>query len=214
VDTLPGLVARHGYLVVAFAIGLESMGIPLPGETLLVAAAIYAGSTHQLHILLLIVSAIAGAIAGDNLGFIIGRRFGYPLLRRYGHLVRIDTARIKLGQLLFRHHGGKVVFIGRFVAVLRALAALLAGVNGMPWRKFLAFNVAGAIVWAGGYGTTAYLFGREIERVSGAVSWTIAAIGLLAAAAGFLFIRRHEAALTARAEREFPGPLGRDRWEG
>ena len=206
-DSLSGLVAHHGYLVVAFAIGLESMGVPLPGETLLIAAAIYAGSTHQLHIVLLIVSAIAGAIAGDNLGFVIGRRFGSPLLRRYGHLVRIDASRIKIGELLFRHHGGKVVFIGRFVALLRALAAFLAGVNGMPWPRFLAFNVAGAIVWAGGYGAAAYLFGREIERVSGAVSWTIAAIGLLAAAAGFLFIRRHEAALIARAEREFPGPL-------
>jgi membrane protein DedA with SNARE-associated domain len=207
VDALSALVARDGYLVVALTIGLESMGLPLPGETMLITAAIYAGSTHRLHIVTLLAFAIAGAIIGDNAGYVIGRRFGYPLLLRYGHVLRIDASRIKLGEYLFKHHGGAVVFIGRFVAVLRALAALLAGINCMPWRRFLVFNAIGAIVWAAGYGLAAYTFGRELERFSGPLSWTVAAIACVSVVCAIVFVRRHEGELRARAEREFPGPL-------
>lgn len=206
-ESLSGLIAHHGYIVVATTIGLESMGIPLPGETMLISAAIYAGSTHGLSIWPLLFSGIGGAILGDNLGFAIGRRYGYPLLLRYGSLVRIDEPRIKLGEYLFKHHGGSVVFIGRFVAVLRALAALLAGINRMPWRRFLVFNALGAIVWAGGYGYAAYLFGRELERISGALSWVFIGVAAMAVVIGVTFLRRHEAELIGRAEREFPGRL-------
>jgi membrane protein DedA with SNARE-associated domain len=205
VESLSSLVSHHGYLVVTLAIGLESMGVPLPGETMLISAAIYAGSTHGLRLWPLLLSAILGAIVGDNLGFAIGRRYGHPLLLRHGHLLRINASRIKLGEYLFRHHGGSVVFIGRFVAVLRALAALLAGINQMPWRRFLVFNALGAVVWAGGYGYAAYLFGRELERVSGALSWVFIGAAALGVLVGFIFVRRHEAELIARAERDAPG---------
>ena len=127
-----------------------------PGETALVTAAVYAGATHNLNIAMVILAAITGAIVGDNIGFLVGRQFGYRLLLRHGSLFRLTTARIKLGQFLFLRHGGKMVFFGRFIAVLRALAALLAGVNCMAWPRFLIFNAAGGIVWAGGYGTLAY----------------------------------------------------------
>ena len=136
-ESLSGLIAHHGYAVVAVTIGLESMGIPLPGETMLLSAAVYAGSTHHLSLGPLLASAMAGAILGDNLGFVLGRRYGYPLLLRYGHLLRITEPRMKLGEYLFKHHGGAVVFLGRSVSVLRALAAVLAGINQMSWQRFL-----------------------------------------------------------------------------
>jgi len=183
------------------------MGIPAPGETALVTAAIVAGTTHRLNIVFVIVAAAVGAIVGDNLGYILGRRFGYRLLLRFGAVVRLSTARIKLGQFLFARHGGKVVFFGRFVAVLRALAALLAGINFMDWRRFVLFNASGGILWADGYGGAAYVFGERLERVRGA----FAIIGLLlaatACAGGVLWMRRHEAALQDEAERALPGPL-------
>ena len=204
---LAELIATYGYAVVALIVGLESMGLPVPGETTLVTAAIYAGTTHRLSITFIVVAAIVGAIAGDNIGYAIGRRFGYRLLLRYGPRLRMNVPRIKLGQFLFDRHGGKVVFFGRFIAVLRTLAAVLAGANVMPWRRFLFFNVAGGIVWSAGYGIAAYVLGEQIERVRG----PLAVVGLIAggiAAAGFFwFVRRHEGALEAEAERALPGPL-------
>ena len=121
----------HGFLIVPVLVGIESMGIPAPGETALVTAAIFAGTTHRLNIALVIALAAAGAIVGDNIGYALGRRYGYGLMMRYRYFLHLDAGRIKLGQYLFARHGGKVVFFGRFVALLRALAAVLAGVNGM-----------------------------------------------------------------------------------
>src|SRR5581483_895284 len=169
------------------------MGIPVPGETILVSAAAYAGATQQLHIGVVVLAATIGAVAGDNLGFVVGRTFGGRLLQRFGP----SPARIKLVRLLFERHGGKVVFFGRFVAILRALAALLAGVNGMVWSRFALFEAAGAVTWAGVYGTLAYVFGEQVERVARPVGVAILAA---AVAGGFFFIRfirRHEAALEA-----------------
>lgn len=191
--SLTSLVARHGYWIVGTAVGLESMGIPLPGETVLVSAAVYAGVTGQLDIIGVVVAAVIGAIAGDNAGFLIGRRFGYPLLVRYGHLFRMTTPRIKLGRFLFLRHGGKLVFFARFVAALRALGAILAGVNCMPWGRFLTFNAAGAVVWAGAYGTLAYLFGERMERFTNSLGIAMVAVGISAALAVIWVTRRHEA---------------------
>jgi membrane protein DedA with SNARE-associated domain len=204
---LATLISAHGYWIVVAAVALESMGIPVPGETALVTAAIFAGTTHRLNIEFVIAAAAIGAIVGDNIGYLLGRKFGYILLLRYGRLARIDASRIKLGQYVFARHGAKVVFFGRFVAVLRALAALLAGINYMGWRRFLFFNASGGIVWAAGYGFAAYVFGERLERLRGPV----AVIGLVLAAAacvgGIWWMRRHEATLLAEAERTFPGPL-------
>ena len=204
---LAALIAHHGYWIVGVAVGLESMGIPLPGETILVSAAVYAGVTGQLDIMGVVVAATTGAIAGDNVGFAIGRRFGYRLLLRYGHLFRMTTARIKLGRFLFLRHGGKLVFFGRFVAVLRVLAAIMAGVNCMPWCRFLVSNAAGAVVWAAGYGALAYLFGERVERFTKPVGITIVAAGVIGALVVVWLIGRHEARLEAEAERMLPGPL-------
>lgn len=199
---LTALLTQYGYLAVLVLVGLESMGIPLPGETMLITAAVYAGSTHRLHIVLVIVAAATGAILGDNLGYLIGREGGYRLLRRYGHYIGIPLARIRLGRYVFRRWGGVVVFGGRFVAVLRALAAFLAGVNRMPWPRFLAYNAAGGICWATLWGTAGYIFGREIDRVTGTYRGGLLVLAVAATVGFIVFIRRNEARLQAMADRD------------
>ncbi len=201
------LLATYGYWAVFVFIVIESMGIPFPGETMLLVAAIYAGTTHRLSILLVIVAAASGAILGDNLGFIIGRAGGYRLLRRYGHYIRLDERKLKLGQYLFMKHGGKVVFFGRFVAVLRAWAAFLAGTNRMRWPGFLLFNALGGIVWATLFGLGGYYLGDSIHRLTGPVAIACTVLATLIIIAFLIFVHRNEQRLEAEAERALPGPL-------
>ena len=167
VHHLGSLISAHGYVVVATVVGLESMGLPLPGETTLVTAAVYAGTTHGLNIGLVVAAACVGAIVGDNIGFWIGQRYGRGLLERYGRYLRLDARRLQLGRYLFARHGGSVVFFGRFLALLRTVAALLAGINNMPWRRFLFFNAAGGVVWASVFGIGAYVAGEQFARLEG-----------------------------------------------
>jgi membrane protein DedA with SNARE-associated domain len=182
-------ISAYGYWAVGGIIALESMGLPLPGETMLIAAAIYAGTTHHLDIGLVIVAAIAGAIIGDNIGFILGREVGYRLVSRYGRFVGLNERRIALGQYLFEHHGGKIVFFGRFITVLRALAAFLAGVNRMRWQRFLLLNAAGGIVWALGYGLSAYWFGAAVQHLSTPIAIGFLIVGAIGALAGIVALR-------------------------
>lgn len=137
VDLAATLIMKYGSLAVAGVVCLESMGLPLPGEAILIAAAVYAGKTGHLNIYEVIAAASIGAIVGDNFGYWIGREIGFRLLVRYGCYVGLSEPRIKVGQYLFQRHGGKIVFFGRFVALLRVLAAVLAGVNRMSWLRFL-----------------------------------------------------------------------------
>jgi membrane protein DedA with SNARE-associated domain len=109
-----------------------------------------------------IVSASMGAILGDNVGYWVGREFGYRLLLRYGRYIGLSNTRIKVGQYLFLRYGGKVVFCGRFVAVLRVLAAFLAGTNRMDWQHFLIANAAGSVLWAMIFGLSAFTFDKAI----------------------------------------------------
>lgn len=204
---MTNVFAHAGYGAVMLAVGIESMGIPFPGETTLVAAAAYAGGTHKLNIGFVIAAAAAGAIIGDNIGFWIGREFGFRLLIRYGKYVRLTERRIKLGQYLFLRYGAEVVFFGRFVAVLRALAAFLAGANRMTWPRFLVFNALGGIVWSGAYGFGAYLLGKQIHRLLGPVGAGLGVIAVILIVAGIVFLRHHEEQLADAAERAFPGPL-------
>jgi membrane protein DedA with SNARE-associated domain len=194
------LISTYGYWLVFVVVAMESTGIPLPGETMLISAAIYAGHTHQLNIYLVVACAAVAAIIGDNIGYWVGREAGMPLLKRYGPYFRVDASRLRLGQYVFMRHGGKIVFFGRFIAVLRALAAVLAGVNGFDWRRFLLFNAAGGIAWASIFGFGGYVFGRAIHRVAGPVGIGLLVIALATIAVGWTFMRRHEAELQARAD--------------
>jgi membrane protein DedA with SNARE-associated domain len=200
-------LATYGYLAVFAFVGIESLGVPFPGETMLVTAAIYAGTTGNLSIAFVIAAGAAGAIVGDNIGFGIGHWGGYRLLVRYGKYLRLDQAKLKVGRYLFIRHGGKVVFFGRFVSILRTYAAFLAGTNRMPWWRFLVFNAAGGILWATLYGLSAYYLGHEIERVGKPVGITIAVAAVIVIVVALIFVRRSESQLEAEAERVFPDPL-------
>ena len=204
---LQQLVSAHGYWVVALIVGLESMGLPLPGETILVLAAIYAATEPSFNIWVLILVAAFGAIVGDNAGYLLGRRYGYALLLRYGGRIGMFEARIKLGQYLFLKHGAKVVFLGRFVALLRILAAFLAGVNRMSWRTFLIANASGGIIWAAVFGIGGYFFGKLLLEVHNAIAPIVLAVALAAFFGCGYLVRRYEDRLTALAERALPGPL-------
>ncbi len=199
------LIATYGLLAIAVIIALESMGLPLPGESVLAIAAIYAAHRNQ-SIAAVVASAAAGAMVGDNVGYWIGREFGYRLLRNYGSRIGLPSGKIKLGQYLFLRHGVKVVFLGRFVAVLRVLAAVLAGVNRMDWRRFLLANAAGAILWASVVGFGAYFFGTAVTHVSRPVAVALVVVGLAVIVAAVVFVRAHEAELEVEAERALPGP--------
>jgi membrane protein DedA with SNARE-associated domain len=194
-------------LAIAVVIGIESMGIPLPGETMLVLAAMYAVKSPDLNIWLIAAAAAAGAIIGDNAGYWIGSRFGYPLLRRFGSRFGMSDRRIKLGQYLFARFGPWVVFLGRFVALLRILAAFLAGVNRMNWSVFLLANAAGGVLWALVFAFGGYYLGKivfELQGTLGPIVFAGAAITFIALG---LVVRRQEHRFQERAERAFPGPL-------
>jgi len=169
------------YLIVFLVVGGESSGVPLPGETSLVAGGILA-SKGQLSIYLVVAAAAAGAIVGDNVGYMIGRRGGRWLLDRGGPRRRRLLER---GEQFFEKHGAKAVFFGRWFAGLRITAAWLAGIHKMPWRRFAFWNAAGGISWAVSVGLAAYFFGhaaasafRTVGYVGGGVV-VVAAAGLV-----------------------------------
>jgi membrane protein DedA with SNARE-associated domain len=201
------LIMTYGYWAIFVVVALESMGTPLPGETALVLAAAYAGTTGELDIRMVILAAFGGAVFGDNLGYLLGRMLGLPLLLKHGDAFGLDTPRLKLGRYLFDHHGGWIVFFGRFVAILRALAALLAGVNRMPWTRFLLCNAAGGAIWSVGFGLAAYELGDFTQRLSGPVQTMAIMLLIVLVVIAILFFRRNERRWLAKAEAALPGPL-------
>ncbi len=135
-ETLSNLVESYGYVVLFVLIALESLGIPLPGESALVSAAAFAAS-GRLSLPWIVFVAAAAAIVGDNAGFWIGRNGGYRIIKRYGYVLHIDESKIERARKFFERHGAKTVFIGRFIALLRTWTALLAGVGQMRYSTFM-----------------------------------------------------------------------------
>lgn len=201
------LLIQFGYLVVFIFVTIESIGIPVPGETILLIAAIYAGTTHHLSIIPIIICAASGAIIGDNVGYWIGKKGGYCLLRRYGHIIHFNHRKLKLGQYLFIRYGGYIVFFGRFIPTLRIWAAFLAGVNHMPRSRFLLFNALGGCLWATLNGVGGYILGNNIYRLTGPTEATIALFAVIITIASLLLLRRYEQQLTDKAEQALPDPL-------
>ena len=193
--TIEHLLGEYGYGLVFLVIGLEAMGLPLPGESLIIAAAVYAATTHKLSIYGVVPAAILGAIMGDNVGYLLGRRLGFPLLRRYGKHVGLTDRRLDLGRYLFKRHGGKVVFLGRFIAILRTFVALLAGASHMEWKSFLLWNAVGGVIWAGLYGTGAYMLGSLMSRIAGPVGIALGVVAVIVIIVAVVFLRRNEARL-------------------
>ena len=179
---------------------LESMGLPLPAETLIISASIYCAATQRLDIQWVALAAVTGAVIGDNIGYLIGRKVGLPLLQKYGSRIKLTPDRLLLGRFLFRHHGSGIVFFGRFIALLRVFVALLAGANHMPWPRFMVFNALGGLLWAGGYAFGAYYLGHKVMQISGPVGITFGVLGAIGLVASIVFLRRNEQRLTEEAE--------------
>lgn len=199
---LQSLIGAHGAWAVGLLVGLESLGLPLPGETALVAAAVYAGGTGDLSITGVLAAALLGAVLGDGAGYLVGRAVGWPVLLRHGRRVGLTRDRLRVGRTLFLRHGGKVVFFGRFVAFLRVLAASLAGASGMPWPRFASFNAAGAAAWVAVFGGGAYLLGTQAHRLLGPLGLAALALGAAGVTAAVVLVRREEARLLAEAAHE------------
>jgi membrane protein DedA with SNARE-associated domain len=153
-----------GYPLVFVLVGVESMGIPVPGETALITAAL-AASAGRLQIEWVIVLAAAGAILGDNIGYLIGRHGGRRILERPGRFERQRREFLVRGEVFFKRHGNKAVFFGRWIAGLRVWASWLAGINHMPWPRFLFWNALGGISWATSVGLAVYFAGSAAKRV-------------------------------------------------
>lgn len=204
---LTSVVADLGYVAVALFVGIESFGVPLPGETMLITAAVFAGATHQLNIGGVIAASVGGAVIGDTIGFSIGWYGGFALVRRFGRYIRLDERRLKVGRYVFARYGGVVVFFGRFVVVLRAYRSLLAGINRMPLARFTVFNIAGGVAWSVFYGVAAYLLGSQITRFSVPIGIAFGAAAALILLAGIWVLRVNLRRLEDVAEQTFPGPL-------
>ncbi|MDX6348071.1 MAG: hypothetical protein QOF84_2861 [Streptomyces sp.] len=188
-EPLPGplahlapLLADYGYLAVGVLVCLDNGGIPVPGQTVLVAAAVYAG-TGRLDFAGVLAVAVAAAVVGNSLGYLLGRVGGRAFVHRWGRYVLLTPARLERAEDFFGRHGGAVVTWARFVDVLRQTNGIIAGTVGMPWRRFMAFNVLGAVLWAGTWGGLGYAAGANIGTIYGAVARSqiilLAAVGAL-----------------------------------
>jgi membrane protein DedA with SNARE-associated domain len=200
-------INTFGYLGIFFIIAAESLGVLLPGETTLITASAYAGTTHKLNIIIIILAAVLGAIIGDNLGYLIGRYGGYALVKRYGKYIHLDNNVLKVGRYMFMVHGGKIVFFGRFISFLRSWAAFFAGLDKMPWKRFLIYNATGGLLWACFYGTLGYLFGHEFRTLSRPFRVVFFVTGFLILISSTIYIQYNLKEIEKKAKKAFPGPL-------
>ncbi len=209
----PYLSAPWGYLIVGAATFLENSvgaGVIIPGETLVIIGGFYA-RIGNLWLPWVIVAALVGAVLGDNVGYLIGRRYGRGLLERHGHRLFVTPERLERADGYYRRHGGKTVFLGRFVPVVRSVGCILAGIAHMPWRRFFVYDLAGAFVWAAGHSILGYAIGASYERwkkylTPGGVVFLVVLL-LLVGGARLLAQRRAETAGAAADPEGDPGPV-------
>jgi membrane protein DedA with SNARE-associated domain len=201
---LAQFVSTHGVWLVAAFIALETVGLPFPAEAALMAAAIFAASTHDLDVWSLISAGIAAAVLGNIVGFWIGRRFGYRLLTHYGKRVGLTEDRIRIGQWLFLRYGSTFVFIARFLPFLRNMAAILAGANCMPPHRFFVASTTAAAVWVMCYGLASHYLAEAFMALASPVAIGLGLVAILIVLAVPTLILRYEKVLLARAEQELP----------
>jgi membrane protein DedA with SNARE-associated domain len=184
------LLEHYGYLAVGGFVLLEDFGVPVPGEILLISAAIFAGA-GQLNIALVIAVAVLGAVIGDNIGYAVGRLGGRPLAERWGRFVFLTPARLDRAETFFDVHGGKVVTVARFIEGLRQVNGLLAGIAGMGWLKFLGFNALGAVLWVGTWAGLGFVAGTHMAVIYAEFErYRWYAIGVLVLVAGIVVVIR------------------------
>ena len=151
----------YGYWAVFFGVMLENAGVPVPGETILLIAGYFA-ATGEFHLALVMLIAASGAVIGDNIGFAIGHHYGRGFLLRVGRFFFLTPKRLEHMEKYFENHGNKTILVARFITGLRVFAALLAGASKMPWRVFVVYNVAGAVLWSVVITSLGYLFGQSL----------------------------------------------------
>ena len=168
---LPGFLAgvapildRWGYLAIAGVIGVESFGVPAPGQTIMVAAAIYAGA-GRMNIVAVAAICFVAAVLGDNVGYWIGVRGGRRVVDRFGKYIFITAERLDRAERFFARRGNRIVVVARFIDGLRQLNGVIAGVTAMPWRTFLTYNAIGAALWVGWWTTISYLLGNHLVEI-------------------------------------------------
>lgn len=158
------LLEHYGYLGVGGMLLLEDFGVPVPGEIMLIAAAVFAGA-GQMNIAVVFGVGVVAAVIGDNIGFAVGHFGGRPLAERFGRYVFLTPERLDRAEDFFNRQGGKVVAIARFIDGLRQINGLLAGIAGMHWLKFLGYNALGAVLWVGTWCTVGFLAGEHIVEI-------------------------------------------------
>lgn len=170
VDQIPSLIEQYGYIIVFLGVLLESVGVPLPGETILLASG---ALVHQGYLDLgdVIVSGVLGAVVGDQIGYWVGREGGRPFVLRWGRYLRITPERLRRTEEFFERYGGKAVFLARFVAGLRVFGALVAGISDMRWRTFFFYNALGGITWATAAVLVGYLLWQSVTLVESWLGW-------------------------------------------
>jgi membrane protein DedA with SNARE-associated domain len=181
---------RYGYLAVIGLVLIEDFGVPVPGETVLILAAVYAG-TGRLNIVLVALLAFCGALLGDNIGFGIGHFGGRPLVERYGRYIFLTPERLEKATGFFVRHGGKIIIVARFIEGLRQANGIIAGISGMHWSRFLVFNAIGAALWVAVWTSIGYFSGSHINTIYDDVTryykYLLIALGL--GVAGYIALR-------------------------
>ncbi|MFK0113407.1 DedA family protein [Streptomyces sp. NPDC091217] len=186
---LAPLLTHYGYWAVGAVVLLEDFGVPAPGETILIAAGIYAGA-GQLNIAAVAAIAFTAAVVGDNIGYLIGHTGGRAFVHRWGRYVFITPERFQKAEEFFTRHGGKIVVVARFVEGLRQVNGIIAGTSGMHWRRFLVFNAIGAALWVGLWASLAYVAGTHITAIYDKISrYQLYALIALAALVAALVLR-------------------------
>jgi membrane protein DedA with SNARE-associated domain len=180
-------LAQYGYWALFIALFAESLGLPLPGETFLVASAFLAIHS-QMHIVWVVIIAVLAAVLGDNTGYMIGRWGGRRLIVRYGGCVGITTKHLTKTERFFLRFGAEAVIVARFIPVLRQLNGLVAGVAQMPWQRFVIYNMLGALLWVGTWTVAVFLLGHQVElwlvQVHDLATWLVISVGILAVFGG------------------------------
>jgi membrane protein DedA with SNARE-associated domain len=177
-DQIMNFLADYGVVVVFLGILIESSGLPVPGESLLVAAGVLA-SQGRLGFLEVFLAAWAGGVLGDNVGYVVGYRYGRPFVYRWGMKMGLSRQQIARMEQRFLDRGPPIVLIARFILILRQLCGFIAGTTRMPWLKFSLYNVLGAALWTGAYSGGAYLLGTAVERYLSAGRWVFGAVALV-----------------------------------
>jgi membrane protein DedA with SNARE-associated domain len=201
--SLAPILNNYGYLAVGGLVLVEDFGIPLPGETILIAAALYAGA-GKLNVVAVGVIAWVCAVIGDNIGFAIGHFGGRRLALKYGKYIFLTPRRLDQAEEFFDHHGGKIIVAARFIEGLRQANGIVAGITGMHWKRFIPFNALGAALWVGLWVSVGYLAGNHITTIYDQISryslYVLIALAVAVVALVVFRVRKQRRTRQARAE--------------